>query len=886
MNYRRVLLVSTLEGGARAALSVVRALAPAAEDLVVLVHWRPGEQWLSIDVELEELRALAARSAASAEVRLVPDLNGEGLAQVAALSQAELLVADALPLTALPAVAELRRRHSLAVLWAPPDSAARRPGGATRLTCLVTGRGASAAMSVFLRDHGRPDLAATVLLAAGPVPDDLDAALGVAGIRAAVRLVAPPDTPIREWLDAHVRRGDVDLVVFTRFPMTWLLRGRWPVPSLLLPPASAPATLIEREFDTPDLVDDGGPLRARFEYAVGVGRRTPIPDQQIALVSEGRVVAVLDTHGGEAELPADCRADSYGAYRVAGPAPADPLLAVRQRIRVVRPGTSALVLFDAELSERGLAAVRALGGACDVLAVRVRATRSCRSLRARLQAQRLAACVIDVGLVLDEGEALDVPDVADAVRLARAAARLRSVGYPVAAIVYRGSRRPATAGFVALRAYELSATALPSPRRLARPVPLAGRLDATTGSRVIAGNSVELELDNVRARTWLLDSIAASTKRVHLQTYMAADDDIGQQVEAALKQAAARGVTVRVLVDSLHGLHGSLGARNPLLDRLGSQPGVDLRVSRPITSLPNLEDLKRRDHRKLVAIDNRVALLGGRNVSHEYYTGFDEVALLPDSTWRDVPWLDGGARVEGPALEVLERSFHDAWREAGGEPFEIVECAPAGSTPVRVVIHRGLRDACTLEAYVALIETAQSHVNVVNGFPLILEIQHALLRALRRGVRVRTLFGNLTPTHDGVPFGGPWSTARTAATALVHSRMDALIAAGGEGYLFQVARRPSWAPGIDVVSTHVHAKIMSADGRACVVGSANMDITAGYWESELMLVVPDAATATALETRIDALIAGSMRIERDNPQWQALARRREWMRHWPGVLAV
>ncbi|ODU48845.1 MAG: hypothetical protein ABS92_07445 [Thiobacillus sp. SCN 63-374] len=887
MNYRRVLLVSTLEGGARAALARLRALAPALEQLVVLVHWRPDEQQLSsVDTALDELRALAAQSAASAEVRLVPDLDGEGLAEFVALLQADLLVSDALPLAALPLLAELRRRHALAVLWAPPDMAAPHPGAATRLTCVATERGASVVMNAFLRDHGRTGVDVTVLHAATALPQDFDTARGVAGIRTTLRLVAQPGAQVRDWLAASVGRGDVDLLVFARLPLTWLLREHWPVPSLLLPPASPASSLTEREFDTPDLIDDGGPLRARFEYATGVGRRTPIPDQQIALVAEGRVVTLLDTQDGEAELPADCRADSYGAYRVAGPAPDDPVLAIRQTIRVVRPGTSPLVLFDAELSEHGLAAVRALGSACEVLAVRVRAMRSCRSLRARLQTHGLVPCVIDVGLVLDEGQALDVPSEADAVRLARAAARLRSVGYPVAAIVHRGTRRPATTGFVALRAGELSAAALPAPQRLARPVPLADRLDATTGSQVIAGNRVELELDNVKARTWLLDAIAASTQRVHFQTYMAADDDIGQKIEAALTQAAARGVTVRVLVDSLHGKHGSLGARNPLLERLGTQPGVELRVSRPITSLPSLEDLKRRDHRKLVVIDNRVALVGGRNVSHEYYTGFDEVALSPDSMWREVPWLDGGSRVEGPALDVLERAFHDAWREAGGESFEIVASPPAGSTPVRVVIHRGLHDAYTLEAYIALIETAQSHIEVVNGFPLILEIQHALLRALRRGVRVRMLFGNLTPTHDGVPFGGPWSTARTAATSLVHSRMDALIAAGGEGYLFQVKRRPSWAPGIGVVSSHVHAKVMSADGRACVVGSANLDITAGYWESELMLVVPDAAIATALEARIDALIAGSMRVERDDPQWQAIARSREWMRHWPGVLSI
>ncbi|MCC6868212.1 MAG: phosphatidylserine/phosphatidylglycerophosphate/cardiolipin synthase family protein [Burkholderiales bacterium] len=886
MNYRRVVLVSTLGDGARAALAAVRAMAPAAERLVVLVHWPPGEQWLERSEEFDALRALATQGAANSEVRLVPDLNGKGLVEVAALVQADLLVADSLPLGSLSVVAELRRRHSLAVLWALPDGAARRAEPPTRLICLGTGRGASAALAVFLRDHGSAELEVTVLRAPGLRPDDFDAAVSVAGVRATIELADTHDVPIREWLHANLRRGGADLLVLARFPATWLLDKRWPVPTLILPPSPAPGSLLERDFDAPDLLDDGGPLRARFEYAAGVGRRTPIPDQQIALVAESGVVAVLDTHDGEAELPAACRAEAYGAFRVAGPVAADPLLAIRQMIHIVRPGTNALVLFDAELSERGLAAVRALGSGHEVLAARVRATRSCRALRARLQTNGLAPRVIDVGLVLDEGAALDVPKEADAVRLARAAARMHGVGYPVVAIVYRGEHRPATAGFAALRAYELAAAALPAAPGFAGGVPLAHRLAATTGAPAIAGNRVELELDNMTARGWLLDAVAASTRRVHLQSYMVADDDIGRLVEAALVGAAARGVTVRVLIDSLHGLYGSLGARNPLLERLGSQPGVELRVARPITGVPSVEDLKRRDHRKLVVVDNRIALLGGRNLSHEYYTGFDEVALSPDSMWREVPWLDGGARVEGPAVGVLERSFHDAWREAGGESFNIDEVAAAGPTPVRVVIHRGLQDAYTLEAYVALIDTAMSRVDVVNGFPLILEIQHALLRALRRGVRVRTLFGNLTPTHDGVPFGGPWSTARTAATSFVHSRMDALIAAGGEGYLFRVARRPSWAPEIRTVSSHVHAKMMCVDGRVCAVGSANLDITAGYWESELMLIVEDPSLAAALEARVDGLTAGSMRIDPNDPEWQTLARRRQWMRHWPGVLSV
>lgn len=111
------------------------------------------------------------------------------------------------------------------------------------------------------------------------------------------------------------------------------------------------------------------------------------------------------------------------------------------------------------------------------------------------------------------------------------------------------------------------------------------------------------------------------------------------------------------------------------------------------------------------------------------------------------------------------------------------------------MVHRGLRDAYTIEAYLALIETARFHVYAVNGFPLLLEIQHALLRALRRGVRVRTLFGNLTPKHGDTPFEGPWAAARTAATSLVHSRMDAIVAAGGECYELVVPNQPAWDNG-------------------------------------------------------------------------------------------
>lgn len=118
---------------------------------------------------------------------------------------------------------------------------------------------------------------------------------------------------------------------------------------------------------------------------------------------------------------------------------------------------------------------------------------------------------------------------------------------------------------------------------------------------------------------------------------MAADDDIGRQAEAALVRTAARGVAIRLRVDSPHGRHGSPDAQNSLLERLGACPGVELQVRKPINGVPTVEDLKQRDHRKVVIVDNRLVPLGGRNVSHEYYAGFDEVVPGTQSMEREVP---------------------------------------------------------------------------------------------------------------------------------------------------------------------------------------------------------------------------------------------------------
>jgi len=881
MKYRRILLIGELGTDPSAALAALRGVAPDLEELRVIVHaagprfpWLAGEPGEATPL-LERLRGAATDAAPTVDLVLASALDADRIASLARRMKADLLVLQEPRPAVLSAAAEVRKGLSLPVLCVKPGPPA--PREIREIACVALGSRDQRAVATFLRDHGGPDLHATVLTRPPRRAGAVRAALDISGIEARVTVGG-----------ARTPRGPIHLLVLTRFPGPLLASRAWPASVLVLPPLPARAA-ARRTLDVPDLVQDGAVLRVRLLHTAGAGRFVPIADQAIAIVARGRVAARATTDSGFAEVSADVGADAVGIVRESERRGDDAVAAIEAEARVIRPGPAPLVLFDAGLGDKQLRLLAAggVGNGSELLAVRLRPTRSCRAIRARLGMAGLPVAVTDASAVLDEGAAHDVGPDLDGVRLARVAARMRgSAGYPVAAIVHRAANRPETIGFAALRPDEVIGWKAPLAQAAAAPASLAARLDSTTAAPPIPGNRVEVELDNVTARGWLLDVIAKARERVHFQVYMALDDDVGTRVEAAIAEAGARGVRVRVVVDSLHGLEGSFGAHNPLLERLRDRPGVELRVLRPVTGIPSLDDLKRRDHRKLAVVDGTVALVGGRNLSHEYYSGFDEVELTPRSTWRLVPWLDAGARIEGPAVAALEHAFLDAWVEAGGAPFRIETPAPAGPTSVRVVVHHGLRDARTLEAYLSLIDGARSHVTTVNGFPMALEIQHALLRALRRGVRVRSLVGSLTPTHDGTPFTGPWSAARIAATTFVHSRVDALVGAGGEGYQFAVPPQPGWDRSLGVVCPHVHAKLLVVDGQVCSVGSANLDITAGYWESELILVVEDAAVTAAVEAWVDRLIAQSRAFDRDDRTWQHSARHREWMRHWPGVLSI
>jgi len=82
----------------------------------------------------------------------------------------------------------------------------------------------------------------------------------------------------------------------------------------------------------------------------------------------------------------------------------------------------------------------------------------------------------------------------------------------------------------------------------------------------------------------------------------------------------------------------------------------------------------------------------------------------------------------------------------------------------------------------------------------------------------------------------------------------------------------------------VHAKLVSVDGLVTSIGSANLDATASFWESEANVVVQDAEFAHDVEVTLQKLIDGSVQLDPESDYWKReRAQRAVVDTLWPGT---
>jgi putative cardiolipin synthase len=380
--------------------------------------------------------------------------------------------------------------------------------------------------------------------------------------------------------------------------------------------------------------------------------------------------------------------------------------------------------------------------------------------------------------------------------------------------------------------------------------------------------------DGLRWRLALLDSARYT---IDVQYYLWYGDDSGLLLLERLLQAADRGVRVRLLVDDINLLlrdAATVRLRDQGAALLDSHPNIELRLFNPWSkrglaarageALTDMRRLNQRMHHKMLVVDNRAAIIGGRNIGDEYLglnEGFNfhdldvlgigpvarEASAVFDSFWNSdwvlpaealaieaTPAAAAGARAQlktvlsqANSLQRFPVEAQDWTREIGA----LEGGLQAGTSEILTdVPAEGEIAQDMIESIRELMTSARRELLVVNAYIIPYDRGIGILRELTdRGVRTRILTNSLA-SHDVPAVNSHYKKRRRdilqAGAGLYEMRHDAAIKA-------EVADTPP----ISGKFMGLHSKAMVIDRRWSYIGSMNFDPRSAAINTEMGVVI-------------------------------------------------
>ncbi|MGS0741934.1 phospholipase D-like domain-containing protein [Glaciimonas sp. GG7] len=345
-----------------------------------------------------------------------------------------------------------------------------------------------------------------------------------------------------------------------------------------------------------------------------------------------------------------------------------------------------------------------------------------------------------------------------------------------------------------------------------------------------ANNHIDLLQSGAEFFPALLAAIDAARDEIYLETYIFAADETGVRVRDALKNAAKRGVAVRVVTDWL----GTGGTHCTMLKTAFLHTTIVHRVFNPWFRKGVV-----RTHRKLCVVDSQIAFVGGININDDMFTDDVQHLLLPAPRW------DFAVRITGPLVPVVHAELEAQWMRLGGLKLRArwdefkrtrtsVIAATRGAALAGLVIRDNLRNRRTIQrAYMQALGHARESALLANPyFAPGRKLRQALVSAAQRGVKVTLLLG---VGHYRLQ------------DAVTHSYYPKLLKAG--------------VRIVEYRKTALHAKVGVVDAEWATVGSSNYDGLSLLVNQEANVVVFDAQFAQALRQKIEMGIADGVEVQ-------------------------
>ena len=360
---------------------------------------------------------------------------------------------------------------------------------------------------------------------------------------------------------------------------------------------------------------------------------------------------------------------------------------------------------------------------------------------------------------------------------------------------------------------------------------------AVSENPLIAGNRTHVLRNGEETFRAMFLAMMSAKHHINLEYFTFEDvESDGQKLGDLLLAKRKAGVAINVIYDS----YGSSGTPAAFFDRLraGDIKLVQFNPINPFDGSGKGFSFNDRDHRKILVVDGRIAIVGGVNLSTSYQGSLPGKSSAPEET-PHAQWRDTDLVVEGPAVSQLQKLFLDHWTKQSGPTLSEAGYYPTvpsqGKEVVRII--GSTPDNLIPRYYVTVlsaIRNAETKIWISAAYfvPTHQE-EEDLLDAARRGIDVRLFV--------------PDDSDSQMAIAVQHSRYSELLDAG-----------------VKIYESHdqvLHTKTIVVDGVWSIIGSSNFDHRSVLFNDEVDAVVVGSNTAFELERMFEEDIAKAHPID-------------------------
>ena len=284
----------------------------------------------------------------------------------------------------------------------------------------------------------------------------------------------------------------------------------------------------------------------------------------------------------------------------------------------------------------------------------------------------------------------------------------------------------------------------------------------------------------------LLKELQQAKDHIHLESYIFADDEVGNRVRDVLVAKAREGITVRVIHDDV----GSWQTSNTFFYTM-MEAGVEVRSFLKVRFPLFTNKANYRNHRKLVVIDGQTGFIGGMNIADRYVQG------VSWGIWRDTHMMIRGKAVPGlQTAFLLDWYFTDRTLLTSAHYFPMVDSI-MGNSIIQVVTSSPVQPGQEIVmGLMKAISNAKTYFYIQTPYFLPTEAMlNALQTAAMAGVDVRLMLPERADSKVA-----HWGSMSYLADVLKY---------GVKVYLYQKG--------------FLHSKLMVSDDFLTTIGSTNMD---------------------------------------------------------------